>query len=614
MLFSELAVQNVAGFPPTARLALKAGLNAVVTKDADLVRLLRVVLYGDGGAQQLCSGNGPHKGALTILGADGHSWRVVRDLSTGHQSLLRSDPTTRQAQRVAEEHAEVARWLGQSIGLPGEAALKALLTLGANDLPSRAAQRDAMARMATNPAISRMPTSPGLPVTSALAADVTLPASAAEARQRLPALRDELTRAESFERAQDELYELQNRFGEFSKGLGPIQELEGQIRELEQKAAGMRGQADFGAGLEAKIRRFPEAAARREAALVELRKKREEYEKNLAAAADPRDMLRDPLIGGGAGAGALATLCALLLDVQPLFLANIVAFGVAAFGAWKWVARAEDDERGRRRLSDLVELEKRIHRQFELDTQPVHQAMKQLRVGTPEDVLNLLQEYDLVEARKVALQRELDNRRADPRLLALEQERAKLETDLRSREAIVNGLGFTREVGAIRRELQAVEEVAASGLGEVEDPLPIAIERASALVRLAPPAFLESFKDRLAQYLGALTDNRFVGVRALSPGNYHVIAANGAAGPLSGLPMHDRDLIYVAVRLGLCERIAAPSKFPVLFDDPAQLVDVPHRGLFVKMLRALGALTQVLVRTPEAPPASAVDHIAAPGA
>jgi hypothetical protein len=258
MLLTELAVQNVAGFPPTARLSLKAGLNALVAKDCDVVRLVRVVLFGESGLQQFCSGAAPHKAALTIVGADGHSWRVVRDLGTGSQSLLRSDAATKQVHRISEDPAEIARWLATTVGLPGEAALKSILTLAAGDMPSRVAA-SRFAPMPTMPSIV-------LPSTNALSAE---PAgiSVAEARQKLPALREELGRAEGFERAQDELYGLQNRFGELSKGLEGLQELEAQINDLAQKAIAVRGQNDLGAGLEQKIRRYPEAQARRDAAL-----------------------------------------------------------------------------------------------------------------------------------------------------------------------------------------------------------------------------------------------------------------------------------------------------------------------------------------------------------
>ena len=115
------------------------------------------------------------------------------------------------------------------------------------------------------------------------------------------------------------------------------------------------------------------------------------------------------------------------------------------------------------------------------------------------------------------------------------------------------------------------------------------------------------------QYLAALTDRRFTGVKPIAPGVYHPIALNGASGPLTGLPPADRDLIYLAVRLALAERGAVTLKLPLVVDEPTYLVVAAHRALFVRMLKALAAQTQIVVRAFDAPPPGIVDHVAGPG-
>lgn len=611
MLFTELAVQNVAGFPVTARIPLKGGLNAFVGREAELVRVLRAVLYpGLDTGRSLCTGNGPHKAACTIVGRDGATWRVVRDLSTGTQSLLRSDAVTHQAQKVSTDPEEIARHLATAVGLPPEHAFRSIFSLAAADLPSRVLERLAAQRAAPTPTSPSIPLDGQVPPPNAFGAAEAPVLTPAEAKARLPALRKEYARAEALEKAQDAQYELQNELSAIAAVLEPLTKLESEIGALSQKLAVlMKRTADINTGLEQKVRRYPEAQARRDAALAELAKKKTQAEEALGVPPTLADLGRDPFFGGGALAGVVATAAAVFLDIPPLWLVNLVAFGVAGFGAWQWVERVQDDEDGRRRVSDLTEFGKRVHKQYELDTKPVQQAMKAFGVATPEDLLHQLEERDLLDARRVALERELAQRKADPEMVEAENRRADTETRLREREAEVNALGFSRDAAVVRRELEAAEELAALAVDE-GDLLAKVVEGSAVLVGAPPPAFVESIRERLAQYLGALTDQRFVGVKAIGPGVCHVVAASGGSGPLAGLPVPDQDAIMVAVRLTLAEKLGVPAKMPVFVDEPTLVVDAAHRGVFVKMLRALGTQTQVVVKAFEAPPAGVVDHVA----
>lgn len=612
MLFTELAVQNVAGFPATARIPLKGGLNALVGREAELVRVLRAVLYpGLDTGRSLCTGPGPHKAACTIVGRDGATWRVVRDLSTGAQSLLRSDASTQQAQKISADPDEIARHLATAVGLPPEHAFRSIFSLAAADLPSRVRERAAAQRAAPTPTSPAIQTGGALPPPSAFAAtDAPVIETPSEAKARLPALRKEYARAEALEKAQDAQYELQNELSAIAAVLEPLTKLESEIETLAQKLSVlMKRTADINTGLEQKVRRYPEAQARRDAALAELAKKKTQAEEALGIPPKFVDLGQDPFFGGGVLVGVLATAAAIFLEIPTLWVVNLVAFAVAGFGAWQWVGRVQEDEDGRRRLLELNEFGKRIHKQYEQDTKPVQQAMRAFGVATPEDLLHQLEERDLLDARRVALERELATRRADPSMADAERRRADTETRLRARETEVNALGFSRDAAVVRRELEAAEELAALAVDE-GDLLAKVVEGSAVLVGAPPPAFVESIRERLAQYLGALTDQRFVSVNAIGPGVCHVVAATGGSGPLAGLPVPDQDAIMVAVRLTLAERLGVPAKMPVFVDEPTLIVDAAHRGVFVKMLRALGAQTQVVVKAFEAPPAGVVDHVA----
>ena len=89
MDFAEIAFQNVAGFPATARVSLEPRLNAFVSPETDLFLVLRA-LFGplDEDLSALRGMGTPRKLALTIHGDDGNNYRLVRDLDGGRWSSL----------------------------------------------------------------------------------------------------------------------------------------------------------------------------------------------------------------------------------------------------------------------------------------------------------------------------------------------------------------------------------------------------------------------------------------------------------------------------------------------------------------------------------------------
>lgn len=593
MLLTELAVQNLAGFAPAARFSLKGGMNVLVSAEANPLEVLRAVLFPDpDDARRLGADGTPRKAALTLVGRDGNTYRLVRDFGGG-RLLLRSDPATRQAVKVAEDPAEIVQALSALVGVQRKELFLGHLVLAEADLPGR------QAPAAVTEAVSLT----GVPEKITLTPE--------EARRKLPQLRQELERAELFERAQDELYGLQQRHAELSRTAGSFAALERDIAEVTARLKAFERVHEVTQGIEARIRKFSESVARREAALAEVQVKRRDAENKLEAIPGLRVMFSDRLVHGGLATGALASALALALGWKELWLLNLLAFGAAAFGAWRWVEQVEDADRSRQRLTDLDELEKRVQKQFEAETQPVYAAMNALGVTTPEEVLHRLEERDMLEARRLAFVRELEIKRHDPEALARDEERRQVEAEVRQREARVTAMGFSRDLATVRRDIALCEELVPSERAEARDVLLVAFERAARVAGTDPARLHESMKERLRQYLAALTDKRFVGVKPAGAA-VHPVAASGASGPLTGLAPADRDAIYVAVRLALAERVAATAKLPLLVDDPALLVDPAHRALFVKMLKSLGALTQVLVRSPQEPPAGVADHVAHP--
>ena len=101
-------------------------------------------------------------------------------------------------------------------------------------------------------------------------------------------------------------------------------------------------------------------------------------------------------------------------------------------------------------------------------------------------------------------------------------------------------------------------------------------------------------KDRVGQYVGALTDRRYHAVEVEKDGRAFAVAP-GRRVPFNELPGKDLDLLYVAMRLTLVEKYSSKNKIIFLIEDVFSLVlDWPKLALLGRMLKHLGSLTQVL--------------------
>src|SRR5690242_5810323 len=141
MHFVEVAVQNVRGFSPAGRFALKTGYLVLKPPAAlsPLAGLSLALLYADGrggDAALAASAQKPGKAALTFVGQDSVTYRVLRELGGGG-SLHRLNPTTKQPELVTQDTAEANQFLRGQVGLPPRTTFEQLFCLHAPQLPSR---------------------------------------------------------------------------------------------------------------------------------------------------------------------------------------------------------------------------------------------------------------------------------------------------------------------------------------------------------------------------------------------------------------------------------------------------------------------------------------------
>jgi len=149
--------------------------------------------------------------------------------------------------------------------------------------------------------------------------------------------------------------------------------------------------------------------------------------------------------------------------------------------------------------------------------------------------------------------------------------------------------------GALRAPAAAPAPAAAQAPApgeKLEDPCPALLSVAADLLQSDVAALGAGVKDRVGQYLAALSDRRLVGVDLDAYGKATVAQA-AARAPAPDLPAHDLDLVYLSLRLTLVEKVSSKVKFPFLIEDGLPIDDA-KAGLLGRMLKHIGTLTQVL--------------------
>jgi hypothetical protein len=167
--------------------------------------------------------------------------------------------------------------------------------------------------------------------------------------------------------------------------------------------------------------------------------------------------------------------------------------------------------------------------------------------------------------------------------------------------------GYVREVREVERDIFKVKELLApvsapaeefraisTSVETFDDPMPSVMLLGCDLFSTDVPTLWNLLKDRSAQYLKALSDQRYHGIELDSDGKAAALAP-GRTVPATELAGKDLDLLYLSIRLTLVEKYSANAKLPVIIEDSfGTVIDQTKQGLLGRMLKHLGSLTQVL--------------------
>ncbi|RKH65516.1 ATP-binding protein [Corallococcus llansteffanensis] len=614
MHFVEVAIQNVRGFSPAGRFPLKTGYLILKPPTADVLPLAGLslsLLYSDGrGGDSSFVGSGGRSGkaALTFVGQDGMTYRVLRELG-GSGSLHRLNPTTSQPELMSSDTGEINQYLRGQAGLPPRTTFEQVYCLQLVMLPSRR-PRKASPKVAAAKASG---STPSLATASAVQPAEDIPAAEAKVK----ALEKEVVVSREVDQLQFKVDELSSLIFEADSKLKGGEGLKTAIAEAEAawRAAPTPESLGLPQDILSRVKRHPKAVARRDEALARLETDRDPELEDVVVHVPP--LTKNRYFWGGLGSGVLflGVSVGLGFTVGPMWryvaLLNIPAFGTAALMALRYVDDLQKATRRGTKDNRKGAREKKILDEFELEDAPVRMAIKALNVETLDEIAPALERKDLLGIRLGELQTQLEEFESSPEYQdALRQgQEMRAEQETLNAELTAKGT-YVRDLREVERELGRLKESIALAkappvpvavapgqapalVDPLEDPSPLVLAQAADVLTSDLLSVQALLKDRCVQYLTALTDRRYQGVEWDRDGNAFALTANSRI-PVGELPPKDLDLYYLALRMTVVEKTCARVKRPFLLDDVLTGVDEAKLPLVARMLKHLGTLTQVL--------------------
>ena len=614
MLFLELAAQAVRGFSPSIRIALKPGyvaLKSPTDLPSPLAGLILALSFPDGrggDAAFLAPGAKAGRAGLSIQGNDGSVWRIARDLG-GAGGLHKLNKATNQFDVISQEAGEMGQALRAGAGFPARSTWEQLFTLTGPQLPTRRPRGPSKAAAAAGAprAAPRMAQNQW---------NMDVGGASTEDAAKLPALEAELATARraaevqfQFDGVNSELYALEAKTKGWDEMAARLKAAQAELNAAANHAASMPKD------IVARANRYPEERKRYEEQLARIRD--EEKASLEATPAEPEPLRTDQRFLGAVFVGLALFIGAMFLEggFRYLALLAMVPFTFAALLALRFI---EDLQRlgrqgGKKEL--LVAREKKLSDEFQLTTMVVQGAFEKVGAASLEEFMAALGQREALERKVAELQLEYADVQSDPESLQLAEKVALLKTEHErlNQELLSMSGGYVRDVRDIEREIARLKEPveaptiprsSGSGIGFApvatsptetwEDPTPPLLMIATDLFATDIPSLWSVLHDRAVQYLTALTDKRYHEISVDKDG-HATLEAPGRSVSARELPGRDLDLVYLALRLTLIEKAAGQNKQPVVIEDTFNTVlDAPKQPLFGRMVKHLGALTQVL--------------------
>ncbi|MBE2249190.1 MAG: chromosome segregation protein SMC [Myxococcus sp.] len=637
MLILELAVQGVRGFSPSARVAFKAGYTVLVSPTeipAPLAGLTTALVYPDGRGGDgafLAPGAKGGRAGLSVQAADQSLWRLVRDLG-GQGALNKLNRQTNQFEVVTQDAAELSQAL-RAAGFPARPTFEQLFTFTVGQLPSRRPRASAKAPAGGPGAAAAKPL--GQRVQSAFDQYANeLPTDTGPSVEKLAALENELAVAKEVAGIQFRMDGLQADAFKAEHRLRVYEELRDKLEAA--RAELFKAPTPQSLGLPddiiERVRRSGDEKKRRAEAFARLERERAD-----AGLGDepPRiePLWKDARILAAIAAGLALLVAGGVLEGMGRFLAlaAIPAFTFAGLLALRFIEELQHRSREGAKREVFEVRRKKLEDEFGLAASIVDTALDKVEANTPDEFFTVMAKREELQPAVAALELEFADYESDPETASLADTvaRLKAEHEALNQQLLNMSGGYARETREIERELQRMREALAgkapsAAAGEefsavptgpnetFDDPCPAPMALACEIFSTDPSTLWGVLRDRCVQYLVALTDKRYHAVDLDAHGRA-TVQAPGRAIAAGELPAKDLDLLYLALRLTLAEKAGAQTRLPVLIEDAfGGVIDPAKQGLFARMLKHIGTLTQVLHvigASQPPPPADAVQAV-----
>jgi hypothetical protein len=627
----EIVVQGLRGFPQMTRFSFGSGATVVhplsgheQALSAAVVGLLYPEALGDTDplAAMLDPSAEIARVDILVRGRDGVAYRVLRDLRAEKWSLLKEAKGG--FSPLSSRPGDISQAVTATLGFPQSDVFRDLFVTRKGDLPSQQpeAQYGALPPDAGGP----MALMAGRPAGSEFAL-----LSEEERRAKLQSIEQALAHNQAIRDIEFEIDGFQRQVFELDAELGHI---DGFKQAFERAEKALREWARFEGVDDGFSQRAERLKARVEQGKRDLERIKHErgrldvqLAREMAAATNKvallKEAFKDRLILGGTAFGlasiALGVVGAFTFEgLRYLAFGDVIGFGVALFGAWRFIGEAEESTQVQNRIARLEEDRAQKAAKREDDEALLDKMFADIGYAK-EDILrveDILQKRAAARQDREAARAELAKVLADPALAEKERRRVELTARVAASEDRLHATGgYMGDGNELRQKAAELRDLLAGRIPEpslaagqaygVAMPAPAGPDLTARLLARARDILLsdvdtlcQALQPRVAQYLGGLSDRRYGHVLFGPRGEMTVVeTASGRAIPFGQLPPGDRDVAYLSLKLTIAEASVRRGRLPIVLERAFDTLSESKDPLLVKMVQFLATATQVVCMT-----------------
>ncbi|MBI3178242.1 MAG: hypothetical protein HYZ27_01190, partial [Deltaproteobacteria bacterium] len=359
--------------------------------------------------------------------------------------------------------------------------------------------------------------------------------------------------------------------------------------------------------------------SRREADLKRWQAERALSERDLKATTIA-PLLRDWRLWAGLALGTLAVVVAAAVGgrVRWVALADIPAYGLAAFVLYRGLSQREEREQARRRLVLSDQRKAKIEERDRKEIEAVDELAKSAGLASLAEVRTAVKTRSEVRKTLAAEERGAEQAGKDPRLKGLLEQRSMLGEQITALEERLTGMSagqsdaaaLRSEALGLRKELAALELAKPVARVDKESTTPFATWLSAALDLLLTDraSAAKSLGERASLMVRPLSGNKLAQVLLAHDGSARIQAAEGAPAAWEAMPPAVQDLAYLALRGALFLAVDAKLRMPLICGELAAALPggIDTAQILLATLAQAGQVVHLVRRAEEAPQAKHV--------